>query len=152
MNASAGCRRRFLDGAPRSDARGVALVEVIVAITLFAVLLPGFLLASGLAARDLQGARETTEWTAAVQRQMETLSATGYLDVTDGSATVEGHVIEWDVTDGDTRTVRVVVTVPTFSGKGKSKGLDKHAATKDTLWLYLPGTDSIEAADLEDVL
>jgi len=124
------------------------MVEVIVAITLFAALLPGFLLASALAARDLQGARETVEWTAAVQQQMETVAAMGYLDVQDGSATVDGHVVDWDVTDGDTRVVQVVVTVPAKSGKGKGKGLQQGAAKKDTLWIYLPGTDSVGAADL----
>lgn len=136
---------------PRPDGRdtaGIALVEVIVAITLFAALLPGFLLASALAARDLQGARETVEWTAAVQQQMETVAAMGYRDVADGSASVDGHLIEWSVTDGDTRVVQVVVSVPTKSGKGRGKGIDKGAAPKDTLWLYLPGTDSIGAADL----
>ena len=134
-------------GAGAGDRDGLALIEVIVALTLVLILLPGILLSSALAARDLQGAGDLAEWSAAVQYQMETVTAMGYLDVADGSATVDAHQMTWSVTSGAMKSVQVVVTAPNYAGKGKGKGTFKDSSA-DTLWVFLPATDSLDASDL----
>lgn len=112
---------------PVRNARGISLLEVLLAVTLLSLVLLGLIAASGVAVRQLQEARTDTHLWSAVQRQLESLVMAGYDSLTADSAVVDGYSMHWTVTGVDPKKLLFrVESTPPFG-----------AAEEDTVVLYL---------------
>jgi prepilin-type N-terminal cleavage/methylation domain-containing protein len=95
--------------AALSDARGMTLVELLVAVVILTVTLFALAAATGVTARQVDMGREDTDSWMALQTQVETLIQQGYDDLVDGSAEVNGHPIRWTVAAGNPKKVLIMV-------------------------------------------
>ena len=119
---------------PRArDERGVALVEVIVAIIILATVLLGLAAASGHAARQMYHSRQNMEVWSTLSSQAESLMAVGYSNVTDGSATAFGYPVSWTVAGDDPKMVTLVLTYKTRAGATATQTFSISFAASDTL-------------------
>lgn len=111
------------------DVRGISIVEVLVALVVFAVAIVGLTASAGLAVRQTARANGEMEMWAAVQRAADSLIAEGAGDVTDGSGTVAGYPMSWWVIGTDSQEIglRYAQVIP-LTGVKKV----------DTLILHLP--------------
>lgn len=114
------------------DERGVALVEVMVAMVLLTTVLLSLAAATGHAARQMAFSRRDMDVWSALQSQAESLMAVGYSNVTSGSATVRGYPVTWTVSGTDPKQVMVQVTYPLFQGGSATQSFP----------IYLPQLDS----------
>ncbi len=113
--------------------RGVALVEIIIAIIMLAGVILSLAAASGHAARQIYLSRRDMHLWASLQSQAESLRAVGYQGVTTGSATVDGHAVAWTVAGTDPKTVTVVLTYETRKG----------TSAYQTFTVYFPASDTL---------
>ena len=98
---------------PRPDPRaGASLVELVVAITLFALVVLG-MVQMGMVSRTLAraGDLKTQSWSVASQ-QMERLRLTPFDYLVSGSDSVSGLPVEWTVTGTDPKTVTLLIERP----------------------------------------
>ncbi len=99
------------DGGRAANARGMSVIEVLVAITIFSVAALGLTKIGLTTSRALQSGRgHMTEWTIA-QSTLDSLRGLGWaaLDGETGSATVQGHTVTWEVQGDNPRHVIVVI-------------------------------------------
>jgi prepilin-type N-terminal cleavage/methylation domain-containing protein len=96
--------------------RGSSLLEVIVAIVVFAI---GFLSLVGgslIASRTMKDSRDLAVVSAAAESMLDSLKAGGWTAIggRSGAKTVRGHALTWQVTGNNPRMVLVVVTRHTW--------------------------------------
>ena len=119
---------------PRArDERGIALVEIIVAIIILATVLLSLAAASGHAARQMYLSRQNMEVWSVLESQAESLMAVGYTGVTDGSAAVSGYPVSWTVVGTDPKTVTVLLTYTRRSGGTATQSFSIYFPASDTL-------------------
>ncbi len=119
---------------PRArDERGIALVEIIVAIIILTTVLLSLAAASGHAARQMYLSRRDMEVWSVLESQAESLMAVGYTGVTDGSATVTGYPVSWTVVGTDPKTVTILLTYTTRSGGTGTQSFSISFPASDTL-------------------
>ncbi|HEV8357325.1 MAG TPA: prepilin-type N-terminal cleavage/methylation domain-containing protein [Gemmatimonadales bacterium] len=92
--------------------RGGTLLEVIVALVVFAI---GFLsLSAGslVAGRAMKESRDLALVTALAQHKLDSVASRGWVAIegASGSGTLRGHAFAWDVTGVDPRIIQIVVT------------------------------------------
>ena len=104
------------------------LVEILFAIVMLAAGLLALAAATGNAARMRYYSRSDVELWAAVHSQADSLSSQGYANLIDGSATVQGHPMNWTVTGAGLKTVVLRWERPSQTGQ---------AAIADSLVMYL---------------
>ncbi len=93
------------------NAKGISLVEILVALTTFAMGLMALGQLAFQASKSIrQGGSQMTEW-AVVQQKMDSLTSLGWaaLDGESGSETVQGKTVSWVVTGTDPRVITVTV-------------------------------------------
>ncbi len=100
-----------------SNARGVSIIEVIVALFIFTIVVLG-LAASGLvASQTLRSGRSFIASSAVAQSKLDSLTAMGWDSIGGASGTdnVQGFPVSWNVLGTNPRRVIVVVqrTAPT---------------------------------------
>ncbi len=100
-----------------SNARGVSIIEVIVALFIFTIVVLG-LAASGLvASQTLRSGRSFIASSAVAQTKLDSLTAMGWDSIAGASGTdnVQGFPVSWNVLGTNPRRVIVVVqrTAPT---------------------------------------
>jgi Tfp pilus assembly protein PilV len=96
----------------RPDSRhGSTILEVLVAIVIFAIALLSLMAGSLVAARAMVDSRSYAAAAVAAQTTIDSLRAAGWDNIADatGSYTVKGHAVNWVVSGDNPR--RVVVTV-----------------------------------------
>ena len=98
------------------DPRGSSLLEVIVAVVVFAI---GFLSLVGgslIASRTMKDSRDLAVVSAAAESMLDSLKAGGWTAIggRSGAKTVRGHALTWQVTGNNPRKVLVVVTRRTW--------------------------------------
>jgi Tfp pilus assembly protein PilV len=106
---------------------GVTLVEILIGVIILSVALLGLAAAGGVAARQVYMGRVDMGRWAALQQQLESLVATGYDNVADGSGTIQGYPMGWTVTGTNPKQVTLVMTRDNFRG----------LTVQDTLVTYL---------------
>ena len=97
----------------RSDARrGGTLLEVMVAVVVFAIGLLSLMAGSLIASRAMNDSRSFAAAAVAAQSTMDSLKARGWDNIggTSGSYTVKGHAVTWSVGNDDPRTIKVKIT------------------------------------------
>lgn len=115
------------------DARGLSLVEILVAVVVLSVALLAITTAGTVAGRQLfTGRRDVGVWTA-MQQQVEVLMGQGYKNVTSGSAVVRGYPMQWTLSGTNPKKVILEATWTTQSLQ----------VVKDTLVLYLAARDTL---------
>jgi prepilin-type N-terminal cleavage/methylation domain-containing protein len=122
------------NGRPIGGGLGFTLVEVLVAIVVLGTTLLSLGAAAGLAYRQMAYSQRDADWSAAVQQQLEELTGDGYVNVTAGSAAINGYPMKWTVTGTDPKTVMLMVTRTLRSGQ---------VVVVDTLVLILPASDTL---------
>ena len=101
-----------------SDNRGFTIIEVMFALSIFAI---GILAVSGLsisAVGSNASSRRITEATARAEDRLERLAALPYASIVDGSETAGGYEITWVVVEDEivTDTKSITVTVVCSNG------------------------------------
>ena len=116
-------RRRIsrAEGAPESGTRaGFTLVELLVALMIFAVGMLGLAATAGSVTRMMGGARRQTIAAQVAQSRIERLRASPCTALTGGTETVRGIVSTWTV-QAVPRGVNVTETVTFPSARGGNK-------------------------------
>ncbi len=112
---------------------GVALVEILVSIIILSAVLLSLAAASGHAARQMYHSnRELTMWSA-VQSQVDSLRAAGFINLADGSATVQGYSVGWVVTGTDPKTVTLDIYYADAQGSTQTRSVMLTFPAADTL-------------------
>jgi prepilin-type N-terminal cleavage/methylation domain-containing protein len=88
---------------------GFSLVEVIVSVTLLSLVLLGLSGAAALGLSQMGKARQDLQYSADVQQVTDSLIAKGYLNVTNGSATIRGRSVSWTVTTINAKSQKLAV-------------------------------------------
>jgi prepilin-type N-terminal cleavage/methylation domain-containing protein len=91
------------------DRDGFSLVEVIVSVTLLSLVLLGLSGAAALGLSQMGKARQDLQYSADVQQVTDSLIAKGYLNVTNGSATIRGRSVSWTVTTINAKSQKLAV-------------------------------------------
>ena len=95
----------------RSNSGGFSVIEVLVAITIFSIVVLGVAATGAVSARNLNSGQESTSAATAVQSKVDSLTSLGWAALTaqSGSDSVQGHAVNWMVTGTNPRHVVVVV-------------------------------------------
>jgi prepilin-type N-terminal cleavage/methylation domain-containing protein len=102
-------------GQGRGNARaGFSLIEVIVAMVVLTVGLLGLAAGTGWMIRTVQFGQIETARSTALQSAVESVRASPFASMADGSGTFGEHAVEWTLGGGDqrSRTVQFVVSGP----------------------------------------
>ncbi len=93
------------------DARGVSVIEVMVALLIFTLAILSLASAGFVASRSLRSGRSYMGAWSAAQSKLDSLTAAGWtaLGGTSGVDTVQGYPVTWDVQGDDPRRVILVV-------------------------------------------
>ena len=92
--------------------RGSSLLEVLVAVVVFAIGLLALIAGSLVAARAMKDSKSFAAAAVAAQTTVDSLKAVGWDDIggASGSYSVRGHAVAWSVDTNDPRKVLVVIT------------------------------------------
>lgn len=95
----------------RKDTDGFSVVEVVVAMTIFSIVVLGLSATGAVAARDLNAGQQSTSTAAVVQHTADSLTSLGWAGLTaqSGSDTTQGHAVNWVISGDNPRSVVVVV-------------------------------------------
>ncbi|EMS80592.1 type IV pilus modification protein PilV [Desulfotignum phosphitoxidans] len=103
---------------------GFTLIEVLVAMAVFAI---GILAITGMQVTSIQGnqsARLRTEAVSYASKHMDTLISNGYSAATDGSATEGSIILTWTVTgDSPVTGTKTIVLTATWDDKWGAKSV-----------------------------
>jgi prepilin-type N-terminal cleavage/methylation domain-containing protein len=114
--------------APRA---GFSLVEVLVSMTLMAVVMMGLGGAATLGLSQMGKARQDLQYSADVQQLTDSLVAKGWNNVVSGSGTMRGRVVSWTVSNINAKSQQVRIVV---QRRGQANTSVIYA---DTVTLYL---------------
>jgi prepilin-type N-terminal cleavage/methylation domain-containing protein len=90
---------------------GFSLVEVLVSMTLMAVVMMGLGGAATLGLSQMGKARQDLQYSADVQQLTDSLVAKGWNNVVSGSGTMRGRVVSWTVTTINPKSQEVKIVV-----------------------------------------
>ncbi len=110
----------------RLDQRGVSLIEVLVAVIVFALVLLSLAATGGVAARQVYKSRSDMHVWVSLQEQVEILANTGYDALASDSAVTQGYPTHWTVSGTNPKKVVFVLERTNLSGH----------AVEDTVILY----------------
>ena len=100
----------------RAPEAGASLVEVIIAITIFAIAVLGMVQMSVVTRQQAQRGEVSTEVWAAAQYQFEVLRGLPFDSVLTGKDTVNGYSLDWVVTGTNPKTVSLAIPYTSLSG------------------------------------
>ncbi len=99
-----------------SSPRGFTLIEVIMALLIFAIMMVGLISSGLVASSQLRvGQNDVRVWRA-VSYQMEKLLAEDYDNLSAGGDTIQGFSMVWTVTGTDLKKILLVIDRKTLSG------------------------------------
>jgi len=96
---------------PTGSRQGFTLVEVLVAMILLSVAMMSLAGAAALGLSQLGKARQDLQYAADVQQVTDSLVGAGWNNVSNGSGTVRGRPVNWNVTTLSPNSQRVDVMV-----------------------------------------
>jgi prepilin-type N-terminal cleavage/methylation domain-containing protein len=114
--------------APRA---GFSLVEVLVAMTLLAMVMMSLGGAATLGLAQMSKAKQDLQYSADVQQVTDSLVAKGWSNVASGSSTIRGRQVAWTVTTVNTNSQMVAIVV---QRRGQA---NTSLIYSDTVTLYL---------------
>ncbi len=90
---------------------GFSVIEVLVAITIFSIVVLGVAATGAVSVRSVYAGQESTSAATAVQSKVDSLTSLGWTALTpqSGADSVQGHSVNWTVTGDNPRHVVVVV-------------------------------------------
>jgi prepilin-type N-terminal cleavage/methylation domain-containing protein len=110
---------------------GFSLVEVLISMTLLAVVMMGLGGAATLGLSQMAKARQDLQYSADVQQLTDSLVAKGWNNVVSGSGTIRGRVVSWTVTTINAKSQKVAIVV---QRRGQA---NTSVIYPDTVTLYL---------------
>jgi prepilin-type N-terminal cleavage/methylation domain-containing protein len=110
---------------------GFSLMEVIVSVSLLSLVLMGLSGAAALGLTQMSKAKQDLQFAADVQQVSDSLIAKGYLNVTNGSASIRGRAISWTVSTVNAKSQAVSIVA---ERRGLANASRMYA---DTVTLYL---------------
>ena len=110
---------------------GFSLVEILVAMTLLAVVMMALAGAASLGLAQMGKAHQDLEYSADVQQIADSLIATGWGNVTSGSSTIRGRPVSWTATTFSGNSTQVTLIV---QRRGQA---DATVSYSDTVALFL---------------
>ena len=96
---------------PNGAKRGFSIVEVLVAVTLLGLAIMSLAGAAALGLSQLSKGRQDLQYSADVQQVTDSLVGVGWNKVSNGSATIRGRPVNWNVTTLSANSQRVDVMV-----------------------------------------
>jgi len=100
-----------MSAQPGDSRHGFTLVEVLVAMVLLSVAMMSLAGAAALGLSQLGKARQDLQYAADVQQVTDSLVGAGWNNVSNGSGTVRGRPVNWNVTTLSPNSQRVDVMV-----------------------------------------
>ena len=100
-----------MSAQPTGSRQGFTLVEVLVAMILLSVAMMSLAGAAALGLSQLGKARQDLQYAADVQQVTDSLVGAGWNNVSNGSGTVRGRPVNWNVTTLSPNSQRVDVMV-----------------------------------------
>jgi prepilin-type N-terminal cleavage/methylation domain-containing protein len=100
-----------MSAQPGDSRQGFTLVEVLVAMVLLSVAMMSLAGAAALGLSQLGKARQDLQYAADVQQVTDSLVGAGWNNVSNGSGTVRGRPVNWNVTTLSPNSQRVDVMV-----------------------------------------
>ena len=93
------------------DTGGFSVIEVLVAITIFSIVVLGVAATGAVSASNLNLGQESTSAATAVQSKVDSLTSLGWAALTEqsGADSAQGHALTWVVSGDNPRHVVVVV-------------------------------------------
>lgn len=113
------------------EREGFSLVEVLIAMTLLAVVMMGLASAAALGLSQMGKARQDLQYSADVQQVTDSLVAKGWNKVNDGSATIRGRSVSWTVANLNAKSQKLNIVV---QRRGQANAA---AIYSDTVTFYL---------------
>ncbi len=98
--------------------RGFSVIEVLVAVAVFAFAIMAMATSSGLISKQMKIARRDMRLAFAMQEKMEEILSWGYAGVTDGADTVAGFPMTWTVVGTNPKTV---ILVAAYDANGSTR-------------------------------
>ncbi|HEY3114582.1 MAG TPA: prepilin-type N-terminal cleavage/methylation domain-containing protein [Gemmatimonadaceae bacterium] len=121
--------------SPKLESRaGFSLIEVLVSVTLLAVVMMGLGGAATLGLSQMGKARQDLQYSADVQQVTDSLVAKGWNNVASGSSTIRGRSVAWTVTTVNAKSQKVAIVV---QRRGQANA---SLIYSDTVTLYLSDT------------
>ena len=111
--------------------RGFSLVEILVAVTLFGVVMMSLAGAAALGLSQMGKSQQDLQYSADVQQIADSLVGRGWNRVTSGSSVIRGRAVSWTVTTISPNSEKVDVVV---TRRGQA---DPTRIFSDTVTLYL---------------
>jgi len=96
---------------PQGAKPGFSIVEVLVAVTLLGVVMMSLAGAAALGLSQMGKARQDLQYTADVQQVTDSLVGVGWNKVSNGSSTIRGRPVNWNVTTLSPNSQKVDVMV-----------------------------------------
>jgi type II secretion system protein I len=95
----------------RKDTGGFSVIEVLVAITIFSIVVLGVAATGAVTTRNLSSGSESTSAATVVQSKVDSLTSLGWAALTaqSGADSAQGHAVNWVVSGDNPRHVVVVV-------------------------------------------
>jgi prepilin-type N-terminal cleavage/methylation domain-containing protein len=95
----------------RESTGGFSVIEVLVAITIFSIVVLGVAATGAVTARNLNSGQESTSAATAVQTKVDSLASLGWAALTpqSGADSAQGHSVSWVVTGDNPRHLVVVI-------------------------------------------
>ena len=95
---------------------GASLVELVVAVVIFAIAVLGMVQMSLVARQQARaGALATDVWTVA-QLKLEEIKATDFDSISGGADSIRGYPVSWTVSGADPKSVTLSITRPDMLG------------------------------------
>jgi type II secretory pathway pseudopilin PulG len=117
--------------APSTARRGMSIVEVVVAVTIFACGLLGLAGAAGRGLAQTSMAQRDMQYAMDVQQVTDSLVGLGWGKVATDSAMIRGRPISWTVTSLGANSQLLTATVQRYTDESLTK------VTQDTVTVYL---------------
>ena len=96
------------------DKSGISVLEVLVAMTVFAVAVLGLASASIAATKQLQTSRDDVRMWSATQTQLDRLASIGFENIASSADTVQSYEMTWTVERTNPKKIVLVVNTDTY--------------------------------------
>ncbi len=116
-----------------NDRQGFTLVEVIMAVLIFSLMMGGLMSASLVASNQLKVGQSDVEVWEVVTYQMEKLIAMGYDSISNGSDTIQGYPLSWQINGTSPKRIFIMIDRKTIHGQWRTESFETYLMDPDDL-------------------
>ena len=104
-----------------NDRQGFTLIEIVMAVLIFAIMMGGLMSAGIVASNQLHEGQADVELWSVASYKMERLIAAGYDSVKNGKETIMGYDVDWKIKGNSPKTVTLTIDRKAYKGKEKKQ-------------------------------